>query len=98
MNISDFYLTCLSILYTLLCCRIIVITMTCASQIILICIETNNGYLPSALFNMLHHFMFLPILQRNLELFIYYRYQRTNSFYVTSNKKLKKNVTRFMFP
>lgn len=44
--------------------------MTCSSQMIQICIETNNGYLPSALFNMLHHFMFLPILQRNLELFI----------------------------
>lgn len=98
MNISDFYLTCLPILYTLLHCRIILITMTCSSQIILICIETNNGYLPYALFNMLHHFMFLPILQRNLELFIYYRSHRTNSFYVTSNKKLKKNGTRFMFP
>lgn len=72
--------------------------MTCSSQMIQICIETNNGYLPSALFNMLHHFMFLPILQRNLELFIYYRYHRTNSYYVTSNNKLKQNVIKFMFP
>ena len=37
-------------------------------------------------------------LSTTLELFIYYRYHRTNSYYVTSNNKLKQNVIKFMFP
>ena len=90
MNTFGFYLICLSILYSLHCYRIIVITITCSSQIMQICIETNHGYPPSALFNMVHHFMFLPVLQKNLELFTYYKYHRTNSFYVTSNKTQEK--------
>lgn len=69
MNTFDFYLICLSILYSLPCHRVIVLTITYSSQIMQICIEINHGYPPSALFNMFHHFMFLPILQKNLELF-----------------------------
>lgn len=34
--------------------------------------------------------VFLPILQENLESFIYYKYYKTNSFYVTSNKAQDK--------
>lgn len=87
MSAFDFYLICLSVLYTLPCYKIAVVTLNCPTQILQICIEifvTDIHHLHcSVYFIMSCFFLFCKRIYNHT---FTYKCHRNNAFYVTNNK------------